>query len=222
MPIKESVSKKSETPLQRMPEKVKKETKEATDTKMAAVKEREKAPSAIKVQEKQALQKEAREYYIVRKGDTLASIAGRADVYRNSLKWPILYRLNYNKLDTLKIGEDFLDNELPEGVRLKIITPNEARENLKRSAHKIWSVSVLSALNTKEIVPCTVKLIKNGYSPYITSKKVKGKDWMRLRVGFFKNKTEADLERKKINALLNLNNSWIAKAKKEFDEFGGY
>ena len=46
---------------------------------------------------------------------------------------------------------------------------------------------------------------------------------MRLHVGFFKNKIEADMEMKKIMTLLNLDNSWVTKVgQKEFEEFGSY
>lgn len=222
VPIKKSVLEKAETPLQSTGEKIKEETKEATHAKTATVEEKAIQPSATKAKEKEAVTEEVSGYYIVKKGDTLSTIAGRGDVYGNPLKWPILYRLNMNKLDTLQVGEGFLEREIPEGVRLKIITPDEARENFKRNAHNIWSVNVLSATTIKEIFSSTIRLIRSGYPAYITSATVKGKDWMRLRVGFFKNKTEANLERKKINALLNLDNSWIVKTGKELEEFGGY
>ena len=62
-----------------------------------------------------------------------------------------------------------------------------------------------------------------GYPVYITSAKVKGKNWMRLRVGFFKNKIKGDADRKEIMTLLNLDNSWVTKVgRRELDEFGGY
>ena len=139
------------------------------------------------------------------------------------MKWPILYRLNLDRLAELQLVEDFLDRELPEGLRLKIITPDEARENLRSNANKIWSVNVLSATARVDIIPSTIRLIRDGYPVYITTAKVKGKDWIRLRVGFFKNKIEADAERKKIMTLLNLDNSWITKVgQKEFEEFGSY
>jgi len=116
-----------------------------------------------------------------------------------------------------------LDRELPEGLRLKIITPDQARENLRSNANKIWSVNVLSATARVDIIPSTIRLIRDGYPVYITTAKVKGKDWIRLRVGFFKSRIEADAERKKIMTLLNLDNSWITKVgQKEFEEFGSY
>jgi hypothetical protein len=128
-----------------------------------------------------------------------------------------------DKIAELQLVEDFLDRELPEGLMLKVITPDQARENLKSNANKSWSVNVLSATARVDIIPSTIRLIRSGYPVYITSAKVKGKDWMRLRVGFFKNRTEADAERKKITALLNLDNSWITKVgQKELEEFGGY
>ncbi len=162
-------------------------------------------------------------FYIVKKGDSLSSIAGRSDVYGDPLKWPILYRLNMDKLDALEAGEDFLESELSEGVMLKIITPDEAKENLERRVHNVWVVNVLSATTNGKIIPVAVRLIDNGYMTYITRAKVKGKDWTRLRVGFFKDRTEADTKGKKIMAMLNLADAWVIKVgKKELGEFGGY
>ena len=220
VPIKKPVPEKAQTPLQSTVEKIKEETKEATDSKTAAVEEKAIQPSATNAKEKEAVTKEVSGHYIVKKGDTLSTIAG--DVYGDPLKWPILYRCNLNKLDTLQVGEGFLERELPEGVSLKIITPDDKKENLKRNAQNIWSVNVLSATNLTNIISSTIMLTRNGYSVYITSTKVNERDWVRLRVGFFKNKAEANLERKRINALLNIDNSWIAKAGKEIEEFGCY
>ncbi len=162
-------------------------------------------------------------YYIVKKGDSLSSISGREDVYGDPLKWPIICRLNMDSFGNLELGENFPDRELPERVRLKIITPDEARENLKKRANSLWVVNVISATNKGDVVPPAIRLIKNGYPAYLTKVKVKGKEWMRLRVGFFKNKAEADAEGQKIMGILNFTDSWTTKiGKKEFEEFGGY
>jgi hypothetical protein len=53
-------------------------------------------------------------------------------------------------------------------------------------------------------LPTAIRLVNDGYPVYLTRAKVKGKDWMRLRVGFFKNRTEATTEAKKIMGLLKL------------------
>jgi len=223
MPIKRPAPEKVQTALPRKEEKAKEESKEAAEVKTAAVKEETIKPPETETMEKERAAEEVTGYYIVKKGDSLSSISGRDDVYGDSLKWPILYRLNMDRLAELQLVEDFLDRELPEGLRLKIITPDEARENLRSNANKIWSVNVLSATARVDIIPSTIRLIRDGYPVYITTAKVKGKDWIRLRVGFFKNKIEADAERKKIMTLLNLDNSWITKVgQKEFEEFGSY
>ena len=222
MPIKRPVPQKADTSLPSKQEKAKDETKEATEVKTAAIEEKTIRPPETEIIEKKAVVEEVTGYYIVKKGYSLSSIAGRDDVYGDPLKWPILYRLNMDKLDTLQVGEDFLESELPEGVRLKIITPDEAKENLERRLHNVWVVNVLSATTNEKIIPVAIRLIKNGYPVYITRATVKGKDWMRLRVGFFENKTDANIEGKKIMALLKLGNSWVTKIAKELEEFGGY
>ncbi|UCF56860.1 MAG: SPOR domain-containing protein, partial [Deltaproteobacteria bacterium] len=82
---------------------------------------------------------------------------------------------------------------------------------------------VLSSPNKAEIIPAAIRLVKEGYPVYITRARVKGKDYMRLRVGFFEEKAEADTEGKKIMAMLNFPGTWTLKAgKQEFEDFGRY
>lgn len=174
-------------------------------------------------EKKETPPKEEPGYYMVKKGDTLARIAGRTDVYGDPLKWPILCRLNMDKLGKMAVWEDFADRPLLGGMRLKIITPDEKKENLEKRANKVWIVNVLSTPNKKEIIPATMKLLHEGYLAYITRTNIKGKDYMRLRVGFFGKKTEADAAGEKIKALLNFGDPWKTKAgKEEFKEFAGY
>lgn len=139
------------------------------------------------------------------------------------MKWPLLYRSNMDKMGELQLVRNFLDRELDQGERLRIITPSDARENLRRRADHIFTVNVLSARTQKGLISSAIRLMREGYMVYITSAMVKGRHWMRLRVGFFKTKLEADLERKKINAILNIPNSWVTKVgKEELEEFGCY
>jgi hypothetical protein len=162
-------------------------------------------------------------YYSVKKGDSLARIAGREDVYGDPLKWPILCRFNLDKLGKMMVGEDLADRPLPKGMRLKIITPDEKKKNLEKRANRVWVVNVLSTPNRKEIVPAAMKLLQQGYLAYITRTNVKGKNYMRLRVGFYEEKAEADAVGEKIKALLNLGEPWKTKAgEEEVKEFGGY
>jgi hypothetical protein len=191
--------------------------------KIAAVPGKGSESPAIKAEQRQRPQEQEPGYYAIKKGDSLARIAGRRDVYGDPLKWPILCRLNMDKLGKMAVWEDFADRPLLEGMRLKIITPEEKKENLKKRANKVWVVNVLSTPNKKEIIPATMKLLQEGYLAYITRTKVKGKDYMRLRVGFFGKKAEADAAGEKIKALLNLGDPWKTKAgEEEFRDFGGY
>jgi len=222
MPIKSPAPEKAETSLPTKEEKAEEEAKEAAEVKTAAVKEETIKPPETETIEKETAVDEEAGYYIVKRGDSLSIISGIEDVYGDPLKWPILYRLNMDKIGKLQVGEGFLDRELPEGLRLKIITPDEARENLKGRLNKVWVVNVISATTIGKIIPLAIRIIRNGYPVYITRAKVKGEDWLRLRVGFFQNKTEANKEGKKIMTLLNLDNSWVTKVGKELDEFGGY
>lgn len=197
--------------------------KETTEAKTAAVEERaSKEPEKEQGAEEPQV-KEEPGYYVVKAGDTLASIAGSEQVYGDPLNWPILCRLNMDKLAEMEVGEDFTDRHLPEGTRLKIVTPDEARGNLEKRAAMPWVVNVLSSPNKGEIIPATIRLVKAGYPVYITRKDLKGKVYMRLRVGFFRDKTEAHKKGKEIGALLKLSDSWIIKVKKEeFELYGGY
>ena len=197
--------------------------KKTEEVKTAAVPAKASEKPDMEAEKKETSPKEEPGYYRVKKGDTLARIAGRTDVYGDPLKWPILCRLNMDQLGKMAVWEDFADRPLLEGMRLKIITPDEKKENLEKRGNKVWIVNVLSTPNKKEIIPATMKLLGEGYPAYITSTKVKGKDYMRLRVGFFGKKVEADAAGEKIKALLNLGDPWKTKAgKEEFREFAGY
>jgi len=204
-------------------EKARTEAKEGGEVKIAAIEERALEMPETDAGEEETEMEKMIGFYIAKKGDSLSSIAAREDVYGDPLKWPILYRLNMDKLGKLQLGGSLPDGEVPEGLRLTILSPDEVTENLKRIAHNVWVVSVLSGTTDQEIIPAAIRLVRNGYPAYITRVKVKAKDWMRLRVGFFKNRTDADKEGKKIMSMLNLHDSWITKVgKQELEEFGGY
>jgi LysM repeat protein len=161
--------------------------------------------------------------YTVKRGDTLSSIAARPDVLKDPLKWPILLRLNRDKLGEWAAGEDLPDRELPQGTKIKVMTAREARASLKKATGNLWVVNVLSATTAAEIVPPAAALVKEGYPVYIVRANVQGKDYMRLRVGFFKSRSEADEVGKKIKGQLNFQDSWSTKPdKEEYEEVAGF
>jgi hypothetical protein len=163
-------------------------------------------------------------YYTVRENESLHDIAGRKDVYDNPLKWPTLYRLNMNLLDDLEVTENFEFQELVEGLDLKIVTPDEASERLMKLGEKRWVVHVRSTLEIENIVPTAVRLMDDGYHVYMTKAMVKGKEWTRLRIGFYRDKPEAAKAREKIVSYMDsTRDSWVTQIpKSELQKFGGY
>jgi hypothetical protein len=82
---------------------------------------------------------------------------------------------------------------------------------------------VLSTQHSERCVQPAIALIKKGFYVYIDRVKVKGKGWMRLRAGFFKDREKADLVAKAIKTILNVKDAWVAKAEnEELEKFGGY
>jgi hypothetical protein len=162
-------------------------------------------------------------YHTVQNGESLASIAGLEGIYRDPLKWPLIFRTNVDKLEDLPAREELPTMPLPEGMRLKIVTPEEAKENVQNRRTHDWVINVLSSTSEDEIARAAVVLAKKGYPIYITQGQVKGKEWMRLRVGFFESKRDADALGEKIQDLLKLGEPWITKADQdELREFGGF
>jgi cell division septation protein DedD len=162
-------------------------------------------------------------YYVVKRGDTLASIAARKDVYQDYLKWPILLRLNLDQLSRLPVDADFHEKELPAGMKIKVVTPRNVKTGGKQEGDKIWVVNVLSSRTIERIVPPAVTLIRKGYPVYIARADIKGKEWMRLRAGFFTKKAEADKLGKKIKDLMDFEDSWTSRVdQKEYEEFAGF
>jgi len=68
-----------------------------------------------------------------------------------------------------------------------------------------------------------LEVIKMGYPTYVTKFKSEGKEWIRLRAGFYKTKAGADEEAKKIQTALHLPKIWTTKASEdEFEKYAGY
>ncbi|MBN1850977.1 MAG: hypothetical protein JW932_20615 [Deltaproteobacteria bacterium] len=161
--------------------------------------------------------------YVIQERVTLPQVAAKKEVYGDLLKWPILFLTNRNVLSTMGVEEDPFDKELPTGTRLKIITPKRAEETLKKMDKDLWAINVISVTTNEDIVPSAMKLIENRYPTYITRTNVKGVDYMRLRVGFFKTKEGATAEGRNIVSILRIQGVWPAKVgEQELSEFGGY
>ncbi|RJR30034.1 MAG: SPOR domain-containing protein [Desulfobacteraceae bacterium] len=161
--------------------------------------------------------------YLVNRGDTLAGVSGRREVYGDRLKWPILYRVNAESLESLPAADNLPDLQLPDGMKLKTVTDEEKNANLEQRSGNIWVVNVLSAKTSAEAIPAVISLIRNGYPVYLVQARVNEKEWIRVRVGFFRTKEQAEVEGKKIREMLNFQDSWVTRlARSEFMEFAGF
>ena len=171
----------------------------------------------------EGLKQEEKRYYITERGDSLSKIAGRKDVYGDGLKWPIIYRLNMDVLDGLAKDLILPNAEIPAGIRLKTVSSLEVQENLTKSPKDYWIINVISSQEEEAIVPHAIKLITSGYPAYITTADINGKEWMRLRVGFYGQKEDADRDGKKLMEILGFTDIWTTKVGDiERGEFGGY
>lgn len=157
------------------------------------------------------------------RGDTLAGIAAKKEVYGNRVKWSILYRLNATLLEPLPAADNLPDLPLPVGIKLRVVGSEEAREKIEKRSGSLWVVNVLSAVTNSEVIPAVIGLAKNDYPVYVVNARVNEKDWMRVRVGFFKTREQAEAEGRKIMEMLSLKDSWVTRlSKNEFLEFAGY
>jgi cell division septation protein DedD len=186
------------------------------------VKKGEQEPEETVTQKKPEVKKE-KGYYFTKKDDNLAGIAAKLDVYKDPMKWPLIYRLNIDKLETIKLDRDLPSKAIPKDTKLKIITPEEAGKNLEKRANAKYVINVLSSQSDERVVINTVKLIKAGYLAYITKVNVKGKDWLRVRIGFYNRKKDADSDSRKITEMLKIPDIWVTNVgKEEFKSFGKY
>jgi cell division protein FtsN len=196
------------------------EEKSGVETRPAA--HEEKGLERPKIVTEEALPRREAGYYVVKKGDTLTSVAAREDVYGDPLKWPILGRHNLDDLNPMSTAEDLPDRALPEGMKLRFFTRDEVQNNLKERGKKQWVLNVLSSPDKKEVVPVVVRLIRAGFPVYITRANIRGTDYMRVRVGFFAEKTEADAVGKRLMEVMKLPDFWTIKTEEEMQKFGGY
>jgi len=200
------------------PLEVQEEVKAEVET---AISEADPAPPAVA--EEVSREAKGASLVVVEEGDTLSSIAAREDIYGDPLKWPILYRMNKEVLGTMEGGAIHPGKEIALGTELKLIDPQESAKKLSERSDHTWVVNVMSSTLEEEILPVALSLVNKGFPVYITRVILNNKEWLRLRVGFFGTKTEADVEGKKIMHMLNLVDSWTTRIREEeLAEYGGF
>ena len=114
--------------------------------------------------------------------------------------------------------------KLPEGLRVKYVSRDEASERLAEAADRLWVVDVASAKSMNAVVPDAILLMRKGYSAYLTKSQLAGEEWIRLRVGFYKDILEALKVSEEVKALLNMPETLMPMKidKKESERFAAY
>jgi tetratricopeptide (TPR) repeat protein len=163
-------------------------------------------------------------FYRVKKNESLLDIAGRQDVYSDALKWPSLFRLNMSALEKMKLTDNLPIEKLPEGLRIKYVGRDEASERLAEEADRLWVVDVASSKSVNSVVPHAILLMRKGYRAYLTKSQLAGEEWIRVRVGFYKDILEALKVSEEVKALLKMSETPMPMKidKKEWERFAGY
>ena len=157
----------------------------------------------------------------VGEGESLSAFAAREDTCGDLLKWTLIYRLNIKTLAGLGTWKDIAEKPLQTGVSLRFLPAADKDEQQNPSQARPWVVTVRSAQRPGRLAVQAVKLIESGLNVYIVRAEVKGKQWLRLRVGFYATKSQALEARDRIREILGNNDSWVARAgKSELEEFG--
>lgn len=171
--------------------------------------------------EERTLKRGDEKYFIVNKGNSLASISGRKDVYGNPLKWPILFRINQDKFKGIPILKNFPQKPIQENLALiKVVSSEMAERKTEEMNEKAWVANVMSCLSAEELTLPAIRLSREGYKVYIVPTKLKGKQWYRLRIGFYSSYKEAKKASEKIKTMLELNDAWVINIDKdELTEF---
>jgi hypothetical protein len=158
--------------------------------------------------------------YTVLPGDSLAVIAGREDVFGDPLKWIILYQFNRELLNGLTLDERLPERPVPEGTRLRYEPGGDRTAGAGAGSDRVWVVNVVSSLTADRIDGPAVQLLKKGCPVYISRARVDGRDWMRLRVGFFKDRESAMSSGRELQEFLGQEDSWpVSIGPEEAEEY---
>ena len=143
------------------------------------------------------------------------------------MKWPLIYALNRSELNFLKEEDVSVEDRiLPVGINLAILLTQEAeksREYVSLREEYIWVINVISSIKKDNVNKLALNLIDSDYFVYFTSFDHEKKKYIRLRVGFYPSKEEAELDAKELRVKLDSPEIWVTRAKiDEIAEFVGF
>jgi hypothetical protein len=110
-----------------------------------------------------------------------------------------------------------------EGVIKEVIKKEETIKKEEVIKKENWVVHVVSVKTIEQAMIYKERLMAVGFPAYSIRAKVKGEDWIRVRVGFFKSRDEAQKAAPEINEKFILKGPyWITKvSKKEMEDLLG-
>ncbi|MBI5327626.1 MAG: SPOR domain-containing protein [Deltaproteobacteria bacterium] len=86
----------------------------------------------------------------------------------------------------------------------------------KKTTYKPWVVHIASYVSREEAEAMVKRFKQDNYNAYVTEFDFKGKQWYRLRIGFYSSASEARAVGQKISNGYNINGIWpVRPVKKE-------
>lgn len=85
----------------------------------------------------------------------------------------------------------------------------------KKAQYKPWAIHVASFTSMDEAQAIAHKLKQSKFNTYITEFNLKGRQWYRVRVGFYASEEEAKVVGKRISRSYNLSGIWTVKPMKQ-------
>jgi hypothetical protein len=219
---KERARQAASTEAQRVPKDERLSLKQSTNPPAEKKAPGPAAVAALSPEESRVPPKEA--FCRVRKNESLVDIAGRKDVYGDTLKWPSLFRLNMDALKKMKVTDNLPEEDLPPGLRLKYVSRDRALENQAAMVDRFWVVDVASSRTMRAMVPTAILLMRKGYHVYLSNFELAGGQWIRLRVGFYKDILQALKVSEEVKAFLKTSEMPLPVMieRREFERFAGY
>lgn len=94
-------------------------------------------------------------------------------------------------------------------------TPAKKNAVYAEVKHKPWAVHIASYTSMGEAQTIVKKLKQDNYNAYVTEFNLKGRQWFRVRIGFYASEKDAKEVGRKISSSYNISGIWTVKPMKK-------
>lgn len=94
-------------------------------------------------------------------------------------------------------------------------TPAKKNAVYAEVKHKPWAVHIASYTSMGEAQTIVKKLKQDNYNAYVTEFNLKGRQWFRVRIGFYASEKDAKEAGRKISSSYNISGIWTVKPMKK-------